>query len=142
MDLAILEILRHQRNKNINLFLLPAQRAREKRQTKPLQALETIDLVPAAELFHERVFGPAVGRPHEHALLHVDETRFAHHFFVFIADVAAHGAAHFAPGFAEEFAPFVDVGAEVGAVGGADGEAVVLQFEPAAGFEVAVRGVS
>jgi hypothetical protein len=26
----------------------------------------------------------------------------------------------------------------VGAVGGADGEAVVLQFEPAAGFEVAV----
>lgn len=116
MDLAILEILRHQRHKHINLFFLPPQRSREKRQAETLQPFEAVDLVPAAEFFHEGVFGPAVGRPHEHALLHVDETRFSHHFFVFVADVGAHGAAHFAAGFAEEFAPFVDVGAKVGAV--------------------------
>jgi len=60
MDLPILEILRHQRHKHINLLLLPAQRAREERQAEALKAFEAVDLVPAAELFHERVFGPAV----------------------------------------------------------------------------------
>jgi hypothetical protein len=137
MNLAIPEILRHKRDKNINLLLLPPQRSREQCKTKPLKSLKTIDLVPAAQFFHERVFGPAVRGPHEHALLHVDEARFAHHLGVFVADVGAHGAPHFATGFAEEFAPFVDVGVEVRAIGGADGEAVVLEFEPAAGFEVA-----
>jgi hypothetical protein len=142
MNLTIPEILRHQRNKNINLLLLPPKRSRKQRKTKPLKSLKTIDLVPAAQFFHERVFGPAVRGPHEHALLHVHEARFAHQIGVFVADVGAHGAPHFAAGFAEEFAPFVDVGVEVRAVGGADGEAVVLQFEPAAGLEVAVKFVS
>jgi hypothetical protein len=111
MNLAILEILGDQRDKHIDLLLLPAQRAREKCQAEALKPFDAVDLVPAAQLFHERVFGPAVRRPHEHALLHVDEARFAHQFRVFVADVGAHGPPHFAARFAEEFAPFVDVGA-------------------------------
>lgn len=111
MNLTILEILRHQRHKHIDFLFLPAQGTGEERQAEALEALEAVDLVPAAELFHERVFGPAVGRPHEHALLDVDEAGFAHECFVLVADVGAHESAGLAAGFAEELAPFVDVGA-------------------------------
>lgn len=142
MDRPIVEILRHQRHKNIDLLLLPPQAPRQQRQAEALQALEAVDAVPAAQLLHEGVLGPRVLRPHEHALLHVDEARGLHPGDVVVADVGAHGAAHLAARFAEQRAPFVDVGAGVRAVFGAHGEPVVLEFEPAAGFEVAVCGVS
>ena len=54
-----------------------------------------------------------------------------------VGAVGAHGAAEDFGGFAEEFAPVHEVGVGGSAVGGFDGEAVVLQFEPAARFEVA-----
>ena len=100
MDLAILEVFRHQRHKDVDFFFLPAKSAREKRQAEALEAFEAVDLVPAAELFHEGVFGPAVGRPHEHALLHVDEAGFAHQSLVLVADVGAHESAGLSAGFA------------------------------------------
>ena len=71
-------------------------------------------------------------------MLDVDEARVVHPLDVVFAGVGAEGAAEFHRGFAEEFAPAQEVGVEVGTVGGFDGEAVVLDFEPAAGLEVSV----
>jgi hypothetical protein len=142
MDLAIPKILRHKCDKHVDLFLLPAQFAREQRQAEALESFSAVDLVPAAELFHEGVFGPAVGRPHEHALLDVDEACFAHHVLVSVADIVAHGSARFATGFTQQLAPSVDVGADVCAIRRADWQSVVLQLEPSARFEVPVRDVS
>lgn len=113
MNFAIPEILRHQRHKHVDLLLLPAQSSREQRQAETFEAFETVDLVPAAEFFHEGVLGPAVGRPHEYALLQVYETCLSHHALVPVADVRAHGPAHLSPGFAQQLTPFVDVGAYV-----------------------------
>ena len=69
-------------------------------------------------------------------MLDVDETSRFHLLYVDVRDVGAHGSAHFARGFAEELAPAEEVGVGGGAIGGFDREAVVLEFEPAAGFEV------
>jgi len=136
MDLPIPQIPRDPRDEHIHLLLPPPQPPREQRQTEPLEAVEDVDLVPAPELLHEGVFGPGVGGPHEHALLDVDEAGFFHPRHVPVAHVRAHGSAELARRFAEELAPAQEVGAEVRVVSGFDREAVVLDFEPAAWFEV------
>jgi len=69
-------------------------------------------------------------------LLDLDEAGVRHPGEVVVGAVAAHGAAEGARGFAEELAPAHEVGAVGCAVRALNGEAVVLDFEPAAGFEV------
>lgn len=140
MNPTILQIPRRLRHKDIHLLLLPPQSPRQQRQTKRLQPFGDVDLIPPSQLFHIRVLGPRVGRPHEHFHLDVDEARGLHVGREILRGVAAEWTAEFERGLAEELAPFVDGGAEVGVVGGAHGEAVVLQFEPTAGLEVSVGG--
>lgn len=136
MNLSIPKILTNPRDKNIHLLLPPPQTPRQQRQTETLQPIQDVHLVPAAQLLHERVLGPPVRRPHEHALLDVDEARLLHPREVEVGAVGAHGPAELAGRFAQELAPAEEVGVVGRAVGGFDREAVVLEFEPAAGFEV------
>lgn len=142
VNLAILEVLRHQRHKHVDLLFLPPQSTGEECQAETFKPFEAIDLVPATELFHERILRPAIGRPHELALLHVDETCLAHEVLVFVADVGAHGPADLPTSFAEQLAPFMDVGSDVSAVCGFDGKTVILQLKPAARLKVAGDCVS
>lgn len=136
MDPPIPQIPTHLRNKHINLLLPPPQPACQQRQTEPLQPFQNIRQVPEPQLLHVRVLGPRVGRPHEHASLDVDEARRRHLRRVVVGGVAAHGPPERAGRKAEELAPEQDVGAVGGVVGGFDGQAVVLQLEPAAWFQV------
>jgi len=101
VDLAVPEVLRHQCHEDVDFLLLPAKSSCEKRQAEAFESFEAVDLVPATELLHERVFGPAVARPHEHALLDVDKAGFAHESLVLIADVGAHESACLSSGFAK-----------------------------------------
>jgi len=87
MNLPILEVLRDLRNKHVHLLLPPTQPSRQQRQTEALQTIKAIDLVPAAQLFHERILRPAIRGPHEHALLDVDEAGFVHLLHVQVAGV-------------------------------------------------------
>ena len=140
MNPTIPKVATHPRDKNIHLLPPPPQAPRQQRQTKSLQPIQNIHLVPAPQLLHERVLRPAVGRPHEDAGLDVDEAGLGHPGAVEVGTVGAHGAAELARRFAEELAPAQEVGVVGCAVGGFDGEAVVLQFEPATGFEVSGGG--
>jgi hypothetical protein len=101
VDLAILKVLSHQRHEDVDFLLLPAQSASKKCQAEAFEPFEAVDLVPATELLHEGVSGPAVGRPHEHALLNVDKTGFVHHVLILIADVGTHESACLSSGFAQ-----------------------------------------
>ena len=136
MNLPIPQIPPHLRDKDIHLLLPPPQPPRQQRQTKPLQPIKNIDLIPPSNLLHVRVFRPAARRPHEHFLLDINEASVVHPLHVVFAGVGAEGSAEFRGGFAEQLAPTEEVGVQVCAVGGFDGEAVVLDFEPAAGLEV------
>ena len=136
MNPAIPKIPRNFRNKHIHLLPLPPQAPRQQRQTKPLQPIQDVHLIPLAEQLHRRVLGPAVRRPHEHPRRDVHEPRRCHLLGVVVCAVAAEGSTEGERGGAEELAPAEHVGPFVCAVEGSDWEAVVLDFEIAAGFEV------
>ena len=139
MNPPISKIPTHPRDKNINFLLLPPQPSRQQCQTKPFQPVENIRLVPLPQHLHERILRPPIGRPHKHPLPDVDKSRICHPREIVVGAIASHGTAESARGFAEEFAPLHQVGVRGCAVRGLNGEAIVLEFEPAAGFEVAAE---
>lgn len=87
---SITEIPRHLRHQHIYLLLPPSGRPREQRQTKSLQPIQDINLIPPAQLLHKGVLRPSIRRPHKHLLLNVDEARLAHPRDVEVGAVASH----------------------------------------------------
>lgn len=148
--------------KDLDLGLAPAQDAREPGEAEALEAVEHVDLGPAADLLHALVLGPGVQRELVEAFVDVDEagllvpalqlvgdadgTGRGHGGVVELAGpleqlaVGPHGAVVAVRGRVGFLALHVAAGLEVGEGAGDDGAEVVEAAEQDAGVDVGEVG--
>ncbi len=120
---------------DLDLGHAPAQDAGEPREAEALDAVEHVDLGPAADLLHALILGPGVQREFVEAFLDVDEAGLLVPALQLVGDADGAGRGH--GGVVELAGPLEQLGVGPhGAVVAVRGRVGFLALHVAAGFEV------